>query len=163
MSSLSSGPEAPYDRPMTARPSPPPRSERRVPRRLGITLALGILAAVAGLAYQRLAQLRVDTEWNEHTHLVIETIEKTRVALLGADTMRRSYRMSFDPGDRDRMDARVAEAKGELDEGLVWHRDLSRARGDRDEPPDGRRLGPLPRQERGPKPRGPRQTILTLP
>lgn len=71
------------------------------------------------MAYQRLAQLATDTEWNDHTHLVIEELEKARVALLAADSMRRSYRISFDTADRDRMEARIAEAN-ELIDRVGW-------------------------------------------
>jgi len=97
-------------------PAPDPRGDRRSNRRLGFALALALLICVAGLAYQRLAQLRVDTEWSDHTHFVIEGIEKTRVALLAAESMRRSYRISLDPGERDLMEARIAETEHHIDE-----------------------------------------------
>ena len=118
---------------MKARPVLPvhPRDgDRRSIGRVGIALALVLLTSVAGVAYERLAQLRVDTEWNDHTHLVIENIEKTRVALLAADSMRHSYRISFDPGDRDLMEARIAETNRRVDEvaGLTRDNPLQQAR-----------------------------------
>src|SRR5580658_6356281 len=97
-------------------PGPNARGDHRSTRRLGFTLALALLTCVAGVAYQRLAQLRVDTEWSDHTHLVIEGIEKTRVALLAAESMRRSYRLSLDPGERDLMEVRIAETGRHVDE-----------------------------------------------
>jgi CHASE3 domain sensor protein len=97
-------------------PAPDPRGDPRSTRRLGFALALALLIGVAGVAYQRLAQLRVDTEWSDHTHFVIEGIEKTRVALLAAESMRRSYRISLDPGERDLMEARIAETEHRVDE-----------------------------------------------
>jgi len=90
-----------------------------VTRRLGILLALALLAGVMGVAYERLAQLHVDSAWNDHTHVVIETIEKARVALLGADGLRRSYRISLDPADRELMEERIAEAEHTLDDVAV--------------------------------------------
>ena len=81
-----------------------------------MALALALLAGVAGVAYERLARLHVDTAWNDHTHLVLEAIGKTRVAMGAADAMRRSYRLSFDRADRELMELRIAEAQRSLDE-----------------------------------------------
>jgi diguanylate cyclase (GGDEF)-like protein/PAS domain S-box-containing protein len=92
-------------------------------RRVGLPFALGLLVMVAIVSYRRVREFEHDVLWRGHTHEVLEHIERTQTALLGADSMRRAYRLSRDPADRVRMEAQVAASERELAEVELLTRD----------------------------------------
>jgi CHASE3 domain sensor protein len=83
-------------------------------RRVGLPFALALLAGVAALSYMSVRQFRSDVEWRGHTHQVLEHIERTQTALLGADSSRRAYRLSRDRSDLDEMQMRIDSGTREL-------------------------------------------------
>ncbi len=90
-------------------PADAPAPARRFSGLAGFLGSFALLAAVAALAYYQLTRFRSDIQWDEHTHEVAETIERCRGGLLAADAMRRSYRLSLEPGDRILMETRISE------------------------------------------------------
>jgi diguanylate cyclase (GGDEF)-like protein/PAS domain S-box-containing protein len=80
-----------------------------------LPFAIALLGAVAAISSANVRQFREDVYWRGHTHDVLEHIERTQTALLGADSMRRAYRLSRDRADLDQMEKRVANAWAELD------------------------------------------------
>jgi diguanylate cyclase (GGDEF)-like protein/PAS domain S-box-containing protein len=99
---------------MHALPAPEKEGSLRTIRRVGFPLALAVLATVCVISYEALRQFRADVEWRGHTHLVLEHIERTQTALLGADSYRRAYRLSHDHDDYDEMEARIAASAQEM-------------------------------------------------
>ena len=83
-------------------------------RRIGLPFALALLAGVAVISYRTVVQFRNDVEWRSHTHQVLEHIERANTALLGADSLRRAYRLSRDRRDLDEMQGRIDVSTREL-------------------------------------------------
>jgi diguanylate cyclase (GGDEF)-like protein/PAS domain S-box-containing protein len=79
-----------------------------------LPVALTLLCAVAVVSYVRIRQFRTDVSWRGHTYQVLQHIELAQSALLGADTLRRAYRLSRDHQDFEQMDRRVDAAAAEL-------------------------------------------------
>lgn len=94
--------------------SQPKNSFVRIFRLAGFPFAIVILCAVAALSYARIRELQTDVYWRGHTNDVLQHIERTQTALLGAESMRRAFRLSRAPGDLDQMESRIATATQEL-------------------------------------------------
>jgi diguanylate cyclase (GGDEF)-like protein/PAS domain S-box-containing protein len=103
----------------------PPLSSRaaRALRWAALPFAIVLLIAVAAVSYGQVRQFREDLSWRVHTYEVLQHIERTQTALLGADSMRRSYRLSRDRRDLEQMERRVASASNELDAVVALTRD----------------------------------------
>jgi diguanylate cyclase (GGDEF)-like protein/PAS domain S-box-containing protein len=80
----------------------------------GFPVALAILGVVATISYTRVRQFQTDVYWRGQTTQALEHIERIQTALLGADAMRRAYRLSHDSSDLDQMESRIASASWEL-------------------------------------------------
>ncbi len=83
-------------------------------RRAGSPVALALLAGVAAASYARTKPFRSDVDWRGHTYQVMQHIEQTHTALLAADAMRRTYRLSHERSDLEQMDSRLETASREL-------------------------------------------------
>ena len=95
-------------------------AESRMRRQLrswgGFAVALILLSIVAFVGYRGVQQFRDDVGWVDHTHLVLEHIERSESALLAADGARRAYRIGSDRSDLAQLDDRIDEANRELNE-----------------------------------------------
>jgi diguanylate cyclase (GGDEF)-like protein/PAS domain S-box-containing protein len=86
----------------------------RLFRAVALPFALGLLALVSYVSYERVRDFENDVFWRGHTHDVLEHIERTQTALLGAESMRRAYRLTRDPKDRARMEEHLGASALEL-------------------------------------------------
>jgi diguanylate cyclase (GGDEF)-like protein/PAS domain S-box-containing protein len=92
------------------------KSFARAFRSAGFPFAIAILCAVAALSYERIREFQTDVYWRGHTNEVLQHIERTQTALLGAESMRRAFRLSRAAGDLEQMESRIATATRELDD-----------------------------------------------
>ncbi|MFT3926688.1 MAG: diguanylate cyclase [Myxococcales bacterium] len=76
-------------------------------RRFGFPAALIALATVAAVTFGSLRRTRDALQWRHHTHTVIEHIERAQASILAAESLRRTFRLSHDRADFDRMNQQI--------------------------------------------------------
>ena len=85
-------------------------------RGVGFVFAFLLLGTVTLVALRGLQRFREDVSWNDHSHLVIEHIERAHASLLAVDPLRRAYRFAPDNLLLTQMNDQIAFALAELEE-----------------------------------------------